>query len=206
MLASRRSWSHVASLSLAILVVHGCRPSADDVAHDAAVGAVGTVADAPGLDADTVGHGVMSVVADPDQRFLRWMLAHHAEVVYLAHQALQHPDSASVRAEASVVDGSYDAETERIRELLRAEFADTANHGMRREHVGMVAPFARMSGQSYGAAFRSFLSAHHAEAVKMIDSVSAQLRRPPVRRIAAELRAARQRDIQRLSATDGRGR
>lgn len=206
MLTSRRSWSRVASLSLAILVVHGCRPSADDIAHDSAVGAVGTVADAPGLDADTVGHGAMRVVADPDQRFLHWMLAHHAEVVYLAHQALQHPDSASVRAEARVVDESHDAEAERIRGLLRAEFADTANPGMRREHVGMVAPFARMSGRSYGVAFRSFLSAHHAEAVKMIDSVSAQLRRPPVQRVAAELRAARQRDIQRLSATEGPGR
>ena len=203
MLTSRLSWSHVASVSLAILVVHGCRPSADDAAHDAAVAAVGSAADAPGLDADTVGHGAMSVAADPDQRFLRWMLAHHAEVVYLAHQALQHPDSASVRAEARGVDESHDAETDRIRALLRAEFADTANPGMRREHVGMVAPFARMSGAAYGAAFRSFLSAHHAEAVKLIDSVSAQLRRPAVRRVATELRAARQRDIERLSAAEG---
>lgn len=205
MLMRGLNWFCLAPLSVAALIaLHGCRPSAKDVAHDSAVGSVGTVADAPRLDADTVGHGVMSAIADPDQRFLRAMLAHHAEVVYLAHQAIRHPDSARVREEARAVDRSHDTETDQMRALLRAEFNDTVNPGMRREHVGMVTPFASMSGESYGAAFRSFLSAHHGEAVKMIDSVSAELRRPAVRRLATDLRAARQRDMQRLSATAGR--
>lgn len=176
-----------------------CRPSSKEVAHDSAVGSIGTAADAPRLDADTVGHGAIGGMADPDQRFLRWMLAHHAEVVYLAHQGARHPDSARVRAEARAVDQSHDAETVRLRELLRSEFRDTTSPAIRSEHVAMVAPFANMSGESYGSAFRSFLAAHHAEAVKMTDSVLAQLRRPAVRQLAADLRAARRRDIARLS-------
>lgn len=148
----------------------------------------------------------MAVPADPDQRFLHWMLAHHAEVVYLAHQAFRRPDSATVREEARAIDIAYDAETERMRTLLRSEFGDTANPGMRAEHVGMVTPFANMSGDSYRTAFRSFLSAHHAESVKMIDSLTPQLRRPSVRSLAGALRTARQRDIQRLSSEPKRAR
>lgn len=204
--AFRLSSSILACLTVPLLGLSGCRPSAEDTAHDSAVGAVGSAADAPRLAADTVGHGAMNAIADPDQRFLHWMLAHHSEVVYLAHQALQHPDSATVREEARLVDQSYDAETERMRALLRSEFGDTANPGMRQEHAGMVSPFARMSGEAYGAAFRSFLSAHHSEAVRMIDSVSGQLRRSAVRRLATDLRTARERDVQRVAPAAARRR
>lgn len=35
----------------------GCQPSREDVRHDSAVGSIGSAADAPKLDPDTVGHG-----------------------------------------------------------------------------------------------------------------------------------------------------
>lgn len=203
---SRCAFFGIARLSIALLLLHGCRPSPEDAVHDSAIGAVGTVADAPRLDADTVGHGAMKAIADPDQRFLHWMLAHHAEVVYLAHEALKHPDSARVREEARLVDQAYDAETDRMRALLRSEFSDTVNPGMRPEHVGMVSPFARLSGEPYRAAFRSFLSAHHGEALRMIDSVRSQLRRPAVQRVAIDLGAARERDIRRVAPDAARQR
>ena len=180
-----------------------CRSSAEDVRHDSAVGSIGSVADAPGLNADTVGHGPdLVTLTDPDQRFLRWMLNHHAEVVYLAHQAMRHPDSATVRDIAARVDRAYDAETTRMRSVLREEFGDSTSPLIRREHVGMVAPFASMSGEAYGSAFRSFLAAHHSEALKMIDSSSSGLRRPSVRGLAEELRRARIGDIEALRRTD----
>ena len=182
-----------------------CRPSPDDARHDSAVSSIGTVADAPGLNADTVGHGGDgAAIADPDQRFLHWMLNHHAEVVYLAHQAARHPDSATIRDVAKGVDESHDAETARMQALLRTEFGDTVSPTIRREHVGMVTPFASMRGEAYGSAFRSFLVAHHSEAVKMLDSASSELRRPSVRDLAQEIRRARARDVQALRPARGR--
>lgn len=192
------------ALALVLATSAACRPSADDAVNDSVAGSVATAASTLRLGTDTVTHGLPENIADPDQRFLHWMLAHHAEVVYLAHQGSRHRDSVLVRDVARAVDRSYDAESARMLELLRSEFGDTASPGMRREHVAMVSPFEKMSRDQYGPAFRSFVAAHHAEAIKMIDSVSAQLRRPSVRNVATELRVARQRDIERLRSPDTR--
>lgn len=187
-----------------VLAASACRQSADDAVHDSGAGSIAAEASALRLGADTVERALPEDATDPDQRFLRWMLAHHAEVVYLAHQASRHPAGAIVREVARAVDRSHDTESGRMSELLRREFGDTASPGMRSEHVAMVTPFERMSREEYGPAFRSFLAAHHAEAVSMIDSVSARLRRPAVRDVATELRVARQRDIERLRSSAAR--
>jgi uncharacterized protein (DUF305 family) len=72
--------------------------------------------DSPKLDLDTLGHAPDGVpVPEADRRFLRRMLHHHAELVYLAHQALRHRDSLSVRDEARRLDGTHDAETAEMR-------------------------------------------------------------------------------------------
>lgn len=187
-----------------MLAAAGCGASPEDARHDSATGSIGSAADAPGLAADTVGHGNAGAsIANPDQRFLRWMLNHHAEVVYLAHQATRHPDSATIRALAQRVDRSHDAETARMRTLLRAEFGDTTSPAIRREHAAMVTPFASMRGEAYGSAFRSFLVAHHSEAVKMLDSASSGLQRPAVRNLAEEIRRARTGDIDALRRAPG---
>lgn len=200
-----RTTSVCTSLALVLCAASAsCRQSADDDIHDSAVGSVSRAAAELRLGSDTVTHGLPENMADPDQRFLHWMLAHHAEVVYLAHQGSRHRDSALVRDVARAVDRSHDAESARMQQLLRSEFGDTALPGMRKEHVAMVTPFEKMSREEYGPAFRSFLAAHHAEAVRMIDSVSARLRRPAVRDVATELRAARQRDIERLRSSAAR--
>ena len=195
----------IALVALVGAALQSCRPTAEDARHDSAVSSVGTVADAPGLNLDTVGHGAdLLAVTDPDQRFLRWMLSHHAEVVYLAHQAARHRDSATIRDVARRVDQSHDAETARMRNMLRDEFGDTTSPGIRREHVGMVTPFASMSGDAYGSAFRSFLISHHSEALKMIDSTFSQLRRTSVRSLAQEIRRTRTGDIEALRQTPDR--
>ena len=192
------------ALALLLAASAACRPSAEDAVRDSGAGSVATAASALRLGSDSVKHARPEDGTDPDQRFLRGMLAHHAEVVYLAHQASRHRDSALVRDVARAVDRSHDAESARMLELLRSEFGDTASPGMRKEHVAMVTPFEKMSREEYGSAFRAFLAAHHTEAVKMIDSVGAQLRRPAVRDVATELRVARQRDIERLRSSAAR--
>lgn len=186
-------------VSVLIACLPGCGPSREDVQHDSAVAAIGTVADAPRLDADTVGHGRDTTpIADPDQRLLRWMLQHHAELVYAAHQAMQHRDSVTVRELARAVDRTHDGETAEMRSLLRGEFHDETAPTIRPEHAAMVAPFASLRGASYGAAFRSFLITHHAEAIRTIDSVTPQLTRPRVKNLASRLKNARSRDMEAL--------
>ena len=192
------------TLALVLAASAACRQSADDAVHDSGAGSVATAVSALRLGSDTVKRALPEAVTDSDQRFLRWMLAHHAEVVYLAHQASRHPEGAVVREVGREVDRSHDAESARMLELLRSEFGDNAIPGMRSEHVAMVTPFEKMSREEYGPAFRAFLAAHHAEAVKMIDSVSAQLRREAVRDVATDLRVARQRDIERLRSPAAR--
>lgn len=192
------------TLALVLAASVACRQSAEDAVHDSGAGSVATAASALRLGPDSMKHALPEDGADPDQRFLRAMLAHHAEVVYLAHQASRHPDGAVVREVAGAVDRSYDAESARMLGLLRSEFGDNSIPGMRSEHAAMVSPFEKMSREQYGPAFRSFLAAHHAEAVRMIDSASAQLRRPAVRNVATELRVARQRDIERLRSPAAR--
>ena len=182
-----------------IALVMGCRPSREDVQHDSAVAAIGTVADAPRLDADTVGHGRdTTVIADPDQRLLRWMLQHHAELVYVAHQAMRHPDSLAIRELARDVDRTHDSETREMRSLLRSEFHDASAAAIRPEHAALVTPFASLSGDAYGAAFRSFLVTHHSQATQMIDSLTPQLTRPRVKSLMSQVRDSRKRDIEAL--------
>jgi len=186
-------------VTILIALQVGCRPSREDVQHDSAVAAIGTVADAPRLDADTVGHSRdTTTITDPDQRLLRWMLQHHAELVDVAHQAIQHPDSLAIRELARAVDRTHDSETREMRSLLRTEFHDASAPAMRPEHRAMVTPFASLSGDAYGAAFRSFLLTHHAEAMYVIDSVTPRLARPRVKRLLSHIRDARKRDIEAL--------
>lgn len=133
-----------------------------------------------------------------DQRFLRWMLDHHAELVTVAHRVLARPDSAVVRLEARGLDDSHDAETIAMRALLQKEYSDSYLPATREEHEAMIAPYAKMPAQALPAAFRSLLAAHHGEAVRAIDSMLPTLANPRVRAIADSMRATRQRDIRVL--------
>lgn len=181
-----------------------CQPSREEVRHDSAVASVGSAMDSPDMDLDTVGHSTdSSLAADADQRFLRWMLDHHAELVYLAHQALARPDSTTVHGEARRLDQTHDAETAAMRRLLTQEYGDSYRPTVRREHVAMVAPLAQMSRDAFPTAFRTFLITHHREAVRAIDSLLPELRRTSVRAVAESLRVARGRDIGDLERRGG---
>lgn len=162
--------------------------------------------DSPKLDADTVARGLADsararAAADPDRYFLRWMIDHHAELGYLAHQALRHPDSLTIRDEAYRADRTLDAETTEMRALLRGAYGDTIPPAIRKEHVAMVTPFSELAGERYSSAFRAFLLTHHREAARMTDSLLPRLARPQVRALAQRLKAARARDIAALDRT-----
>lgn len=190
--------TNFAAMALALVVGAACTSSDGERSGDTATAAVAS-ADTPDAHAPSVaGARATSTIADPDHRFIAWMLNHHAEVVYLAHQAAKHPDSLAIRAAARRLDQTHDAETAELRSLLRAEFGDTNPPAIRQEHVGMVTPFARLSGDSYANAFRGFLLAHHGEAVATVDSMLSRLTRPAVRTIAQRIRRERQRDIAAL--------
>lgn len=200
------------ALGLTALLTSGCQPSREDARRDSAVASVGTRMDSPKLDLDTVGQGLEDAAmlaraaADPDQRFLRWMLDHHAELVTLAHEARVHRDSLAVREEAARLDTTHDAETRALTALLREEFSDSYRPRVRREHEGMLAPLRTMSGDAYRRAFREFLITHHREAIRAADSVLPTLRRPHVRDAIARIRTARTRDIAALERRIARPR
>jgi hypothetical protein len=188
-----------AATAAAFVIALGCQPSRDEIRRDSAVASLGTIMDSPELDVDTVGRSRDTAAAlEADQRYLRWMLDHHAELVYLAHQAIDHRDSLSVREEARHLDRTHDAEIAEMRSLLREEYGDTPAPTIRTEHVAMVTPFGRLAGQTYSGAFRSFLVSHHEEAVRMTDSMAPHLTRPRVEAIAKRIREARARDIEAL--------
>lgn len=133
-----------------------------------------------------------------DQRFLHWMLDHHAELVSVAHQVLARPDSNIVRVEARRLDNSRDAETIEMRALLQAEYSEFYAPSIRQEHTAMIAPYATLPTQSLPPAFRSLLAVHHGEAVRAIDSMVPTLVNPRVKEIAERIRTTRQGDIQLL--------
>ena len=192
------------AFGVSVVLTLGCQPSPEDARRDSAVASVGTRMDSPKLELDTVGQGLEDsamlarAAADPDQRFLRWMLDHHAELVTLAHEARAHQDSLAVREEAARLDTTHDAETRALTALLREEFDDSYHPRVRREHEGMLASLRTMSGDAYRRAFREFLVTHHREAVGAADSVLPTLRRPHVRDAIARIRRARTQDIAAL--------
>lgn len=136
-----------------------------------------------------------------DQDFLKWMLNHHAEMVYVAHQLVERPDAAQIRADARSLDVSHDAESASMRRLLQDEFQDAFEPKVRVEHQAMVAPFATMTARNLPDGFRSFLGAHHREAIRYIDSVRPALSNTRVRTLADSIRAARNRDVAELSVS-----
>lgn len=200
-------WFGLTAISVAYVAPdafrNNCQPSREDARRDSAVASVGSRMDSPKLDVDTVGQGLEDsamlarTAADADQRFLRWMLDHHAELVTLAHEARMRRVSLAVREEAARLDTTHDAETKALTALLREEF-DDPYRPVRRKHEGMLAPLRTMSGDAYRRAFGEFLVTHHRVAIRAADSVSPTLRRPHVRDAITRIRTARMRDIAAL--------
>lgn len=197
--------SHREGIALAVVMFvvaasAACGPARDDAAHDSAGTSAGNRLEGRESTPDTMKHHESDSVAgmDRDQRFLRWMLDQHAELIFLAHQALAHTDSLAVRDEAKHLDDTHDAETAELIAILRQEYRDQYRASVRPEHAAMLAPFKSLSGNAYSSAFRSFLITHHREAVRVTDSSLASLRRPRVRAVAERIKAARERDISLL--------
>ena len=192
------------AFGIAAVLALGCQPSREDARRDSVVASLGTRMDSPKLDLDTVGQRLEDSTmlgdsaADPDERVLRWMLDHHAELVTLAHQARAHRDSLAVREEAARLDTTHDADTRALTTLLREEFGGSYRPRVRREDERMLAPLRTLSGDAYRRAFREFLVTDHREAIRAADSILPTLRRPHVRDAIARIRTARIRDIAAL--------
>lgn len=188
--SSSASVRRVSACLLLAGAANACGKAGNDAAADSPAASPGSTArqETPAAVATTT----------PDQRFLRWMLAHHAELVYVAHEVLKRPDKAVVLADARRLDETHDAEAETMKRVLTEDFSDNYVPEMRQEHAAMVAPFATMTTQNLRDGFRSFLAAHHNEAIKVTDSLLPTLTNPRVRALADSLRAARARDIQVL--------
>ena len=132
---------------------------------------------------------------DPDHRFLRTMLAHHAALTAISHTAARNAADPAARKQAGLVDVRHDTEKDRLRALLRTEFADSTEAVVLPEHQAVADSLARHTAGAYSRAFRDRVILLDREAVAQVDTFLPHAKRPRVRQLAQDIRATRLREI-----------
>ena len=140
----------------------------------------------------------------PDQQFLEKMSDHHAGLILMAHETVDHSGPLAVKDEAKKFDSEQDDELARMKNALKSEFGvPSYSPKAMPEHQAMADSLKTLSGTAYDRRFREDVIKHHQEAIAMIDQYLPQMTHADVKTMAERMRANETKEIAQLKAQLG---
>ena len=146
---------------------------------------------------------VLADRAETDLQLLRSMRDQLAGMARIAHAAEERAPDDAARDRAERIDLRFDVELDRIRRLLRSEFADSAAPTPLPGHLALADSLAELPDAQMGSTFRDLVAAHNREVIRITDGYLPSAASPRVRALAEALRA---RAVQELETKGQRDR
>lgn len=148
--------------------------------------------------ADTADEIEPALPVDPDHEFLRMMSDHHEGLVRIAESSLEDGEFRVAAEDARALQDEQAAERDRLLAMIQAGYDERYRPRPMAKHEAHADSLSELKGRELDEAFYGMVIVHHRDGVAMIDRFMPRLADPELRRMAAEMRAGQQREIDRL--------
>lgn len=190
----------LAAVALSTLVAcgGGDRANADSVAAtDTAPSTMATGDTMTGMDRSTMPGMTRAPARDADQEFLRKMVDHHEGLIQMMDPALEKASAATAKADAKQVHDKQHEEQERMIGILKSSYDETADPHVMPNNKAMVDDLTNSAaGAAYDRKMYQHLIMHHEEGIAMMNELLPRLTNPDVKRMAEQMKADQQREIE----------